>query len=93
MVAKMKEMIIFFSTLLLVSMLSMQSLTVNSGFKSLAMINSTLIGCMQAVILRMIPNANSDLDIILYIVAGPVGVLLTMLMFPKIKKLLSKDKL
>ena len=70
----MNTLILFASTFGVVFFLGFQSLCVNSGNYWLAGFNSTLIGTMNLVLFKTVPNVHLPLDIAAYVFGGPLGI-------------------
>ena len=86
----MTEFFIFISAVGIVFFLGLQSLSVNSGHKILAAVNSLVIGTFNLVLLKSIPNIESWQSTIAYLVGGPVGITLAIYLHPKIARILYK---
>lgn len=68
---------LFFSTLVLVFTLGMQSQFVNNGHYVGAFFNSLAIGASNLVLYRLAPDA-AGIEIAAYLAGGPLGIVLAM---------------
>lgn len=84
-------MILLFSVIL-VTLLGIQSLSLNRNLKWVASINSFMVNLSQLLILKTMPGPTSKLDIACYLIGGPIGVNLAMWVFPKVQKILNNSK-
>lgn len=73
-------LLLLLSTIVLVFCFGLQSQLVNNGFLWTAAGNSFLIGSLNIVLFKLVPNANA-LEAAAYIVGGPIGIVLSMLFF------------
>lgn len=74
----MKELLLFGSVFGSVFLLGFQSICVNSGYKTLAVVNSALIGVMNLGLFKLAPHVEGPLQIALFIAAGPLAILCAM---------------
>lgn len=88
----MTSLIILFSSILLVTMLGIQSLSINNNLRWAASINSFMISLAQLVMLKVMPGPTSHLDVFCYLIGGPIGVQITLWIFPKVKTFFNKDR-
>jgi len=84
----MTEFLIFLSAVGIVFFLGLQSLSVNSGHKVLAAVNSLVIGTFNLILLKSVPNIETWQATAAYLVGGPVGITITIYLHPKITKVL-----
>lgn len=77
--------LIFASTFALVFLLGAQSLTVNAGRYSAAMVNSVLIGLANLTLLKIVPQS-SGWEIVAYVAAGPLAIVSSMRIFGRLRK-------
>lgn len=82
----MRELLIFASAFSLVFMLGFQSRSVNSGQKSLAMLNSFLIGIANLFVLKMMPSALEWTEIAAYLIGGPLGIVSAMVVHHRVTR-------
>ena len=85
-----QNILIFLSAFGIVFFLGLQSLSVNSGHKILAMVNSLIIGSFNLVLLKSIPQVESYGAIMAYLFGGPLGIFTAMYVHPRIAKFLYK---
>ncbi|MFN4328332.1 MAG: hypothetical protein ACK4FF_05595 [Limnobacter sp.] len=78
---------LFLSTFALVMALGLQSQFVNNGHHVMAFANSLAIGTCNLVLLKLAPDA-SGVEIAAYILGGPFGIVTSMLLFQRIKRLI-----
>lgn len=81
----MTALYLFLSTLALVFSFGLQSQLVNNGYLKSAAANSFLIGTLNIVLFKLAPNANT-LEAAAYITGGPIGIVLSMLIFKRYGK-------
>lgn len=86
----MKLALLFLSTFGSVFFLGLQSLTVNSGHKCLAMFNSLMIGFMSLFLYKTVPDLQSWLEIGVFLVAGPLAIVTSMAMHGRLKTWLTR---
>ena len=84
----MTELFIFISAVGIVFFLGLQSLSVNSGHKVLAAVNSMVIGSFNLFLLKVVPDIESTYAIVAYLSGGPVGITLAIYFHPMIAKIL-----
>lgn len=84
----MTEFLIFISAVGIVFFLGLQSLSVNSGHKILAAVNSLVIGTFNLILLKSVPNIESWQATVAYLFGGPVGITLAIYLHPHIAKIL-----
>jgi uncharacterized membrane protein YuzA (DUF378 family) len=75
---------LFGATFGVVFMLGFQSLSVQSGNYPLAAINSIIIGIFNLALLKTVPFVDAPVQIAVYIIAGPIGIVASMLVHRKI---------
>lgn len=75
---------LFLATFGVVFMLGFQSLSVQSGNYPLAALNSVLIGIFNLTLLRTVPFIEEWSAVVVYIIAGPAGIVCSMLVHRKI---------
>lgn len=73
--------VVFLVTVTNVFALGFQSQNVNHGHYVWAACTSTILGFLNLFLFRSLPNTDSIVTLAAYIVAGPVGILLAMLVF------------
>lgn len=74
----MDALIIFASAFWLVFFLGLQSLAVNTGHMSLAMLNSLVIGSFNFLLFKKVPNIAEPLLVMAYLSGGPAGIACSM---------------
>lgn len=84
----MTELLIFISAVGIVFFLGLQSLSVNSGHKVLAAVNSLVIGTFNLILLKSVPDIETWQATVAYLIGGPVGITLAIYFHPFIAKLL-----
>ena len=84
----MTELLIFISAVGIVFFLGLQSLSVNSGHKILAAVNSLVIGSFNLFLLKSLPDIDTWQSTVAYLVGGPVGITLAIYLQPRIAKVL-----
>ena len=82
----MHELLIFISAVGIVFFLGLQSLSVNSGHKILAAVNSLVIGTFNLFLLKSIPDIDGFVATAAYLWGGPVGITLAIYTHPYIAK-------
>lgn len=87
----MTELTLFASTFVLVFALGMQSLNVNNGHFILAALTSYIIGAGQMILYKLAPDA-TWLQIACYINGGPLGIVASMWVHPRLARLLKRGK-
>lgn len=75
---------LFLATFGVVFMLGFQSLSVQSGNFALAAFNSVVIGIFNLTLLRTIPFVTEWTQIVIYIVAGPCGIMASMVVHRRV---------
>ena len=78
----MNAIIILASTFGVVLALGLQSLSVNSGHRLFAFINSLVIGLCNLALLKLVPTAESVAEIVCYLTGGPFGIVTAMAVHP-----------
>lgn len=88
-----QEILVFISQFLLILLLGMQSLNVRDGRYFLAAITSLLLGIMGFYVTAQIAIVKEALTSVwwFYIVAGPLGIVTSMWLHPKVVKFLHKE--
>ena len=86
----MSALLLFFSTLLLVFALGLQSQFVNNGHYAGAFCNSLMISLANIGALQVI-HANTQLEYAAYIFGGPIGIVCSMVLFRRYFKKRSSD--
>lgn len=86
----MTELFIFISAVGIVFFLGLQSLSVNSGHKILAAVNSLVIGTFNLYLLKSVPDIHTWQATAAYLLGGPVGITLAIYTHPLIAKILYK---
>lgn len=84
----MTELFIFISAVGIVFFLGLQSLSVNSGHKILAAVNSLVIGTFNLYLLKSVPDIHTWQATAAYLLGGPVGITLAIYTHPFIAKVL-----
>lgn len=84
----MTELFIFISAVGIVFFLGLQSLSVNSGHKILAAVNSFVIGTFNLYLLKSVPDIHTWQATAAYLLGGPVGITLAIYTHPFIAKVL-----
>lgn len=84
----MTEFLIFLSAVGIVFFLGLQSLSVNSGHKILAAVNSLVISTFNLYLLKSVPDIHTWQATAAYLLGGPVGITLAIYTHPFIAKLL-----
>ena len=74
----MTELTIFSVNYLLVFALGFQSRNVNEGHYTLAFLTNAVIGVMNAIILKLVPAADSWTTLVAYVSGGPLGIVSAM---------------
>lgn len=78
----MNAIVLFCSTFLLVLFLGLQQLNVSGGHRMLAVMTSIGISCANLVVLKCVPGPTSVLDLMGYVLGGPLGILCSMALHP-----------
>ena len=84
----MTELLIFISAVGIVFFLGLQSLSVNSGHKILAAVNSLVIGSFNLFLLKSLPDIHTWQSTAAYLFGGPVGITLAIYLHPRIARIL-----
>jgi hypothetical protein len=84
----MTEFLIFISAVGIVFFLGLHSLSVNSGHKILAAVNSLVIGTFNLFLLKSVPDIHTWQATAAYLLGGPVGITLAIYTHPFIAKVL-----
>jgi len=87
-----KALALFSSTFAVVFALGLQSLNVNGRHFVLAGITSLFIGASNLALFKLLPGPTSPLEIVAYLVGGPVGIVCAMAVHPRLVQLLVKPK-
>ena len=74
----MKELLLFGSAFGAVFLLGFQSIAVNSGYRTLALVNSALIGVMNLGLFKLVPHVEGFTQAVIYVAAGPLAILCAM---------------
>lgn len=74
----MPEIVIFVVNFTMVFALGFQSRNVNEGHYGLAFCTNLLIGVMNALILKLVPQADSWQLLVAYVAGGPFGIVTAM---------------
>jgi hypothetical protein len=74
----MTALLLFASTFITVFGLGFQSLNVNNGHHRAAFLTSFMISTGNLVILKLVPDTNSMLEICAYMLGGPFGIVASM---------------
>lgn len=74
----MTALIIFAATFATVFALGFQSLNVNQGHPRAAFVTSLVIGTSNLVILKLVPETQSALELLAYLLGGPIGIVSSM---------------
>lgn len=72
--------------------LGFQSLSVNAGHYRLAFCNSVLIGIFNLFLYKTVPNVHSAREVVIYVFAGPMGLMCAMALHARLKNWLNRDK-
>ncbi len=78
----MTALIIFVSTFGVVVALGLQSLNVNGGHKLAAALTSLVIGSCNLALLKIMPQPTGYLEILAYLLGGPIGIYVAMILHP-----------
>lgn len=70
----MTELLLFGSAFGAVFLLGFQSIAVNSGYRSLALVNSALIGVMNLGLFKLVPHVATVTQGVVYVAAGPLAI-------------------
>lgn len=81
----MNALLLLVSTFLLVFFLGLQSLIVNTGYRTAAFMNSFAIGACNLMLFKLAPEANG-LEIVAYLSGGPFGIVASMVVFKRWRK-------
>ena len=82
----MTALALFASTFVLVCALGLQSLNVNRGHYTAAFITSLFIGSSQWFLLKIVPGETSGLELFAYLIGGPLGIITSMWLHPRIHR-------
>jgi len=82
----MTALALFTSTYILVCALGLQSLNVNRGHYAPAFVTSLFIGSTQWFLLKTVPGDTGLLEITAYLLGGPLGIITSMWLHPRITK-------
>jgi hypothetical protein len=74
----MTALLIFAATFVMVFALGFQSLNVNNGHHKAAFLTSFVLGTRNLVILKLVPDTNSLLELSAYLLGGPFGIVASM---------------
>lgn len=85
----MTELTLFASSFLVVLLLGLQSLNVNNGHFILAALTSFGIGSMQMVMFKLAPHATLT-EIAAFIGGGPLGIMSSMWLHPRMVRILKR---
>ncbi len=80
----MKALAIIACTYGVVLALGLQSLNVNQGRRLLAFCTSFLIGFCNLVLLKIVPQPTTWLEVAAYLLGGPFGILTAMFLHPRL---------
>lgn len=78
----MTALLIFGSTYGVVLALTVQHLNINSGQKLMAFVTSVLIGVFNLVLLKLMPQPTSWVEVLAYVFGGPLGIVTAMRVHP-----------
>ena len=87
----MTALYLFASTFALVFCLGLQSLLVNNGHRLAACFNSLAIGTANLVLFKLAPDA-AGLEIVGYLLGGPLGIVAAMAAYDRLRKALPKAR-
>ena len=82
----MTALALFASTFVLVCALGLQSLNVNRGHYIAAFVTSFAIGTGNLVLLKIVPGETSGLELFAYLIGGPLGIITSMWLHPRIHR-------
>jgi len=92
----MLELKIFLAQYFMILLLGLQSINVNTNQKVFAGITSLLLGCFGFYVTGMVAVAFSQgigsMLFFAYILAGPCGIVSSMILYPYFRKLFIKEK-
>ncbi|WP_435626969.1 hypothetical protein [Candidatus Ferrigenium straubiae] len=87
----MSALFIFTATFAVVPFLGLQSLNVNGGHKTAAVLTSFGIGAANLFILKIMPGPTGWLDVAAYLTGGPLGILASMHLHPWMVRMFKKQ--
>ena len=83
----MNALYLFLSCFLLVLFLGLQQLNVAGGHRVLAALTSFAIGGANLAILKIMPGPTGWLEVVAYLAGGPVGIVASMALHPRLVRL------
>lgn len=83
----MTALLLFASTFVTVLALGLQSLNVNGGHRTLAVLTSFAIGCGNLALYKVLPGPTHLLDLAGYLLGGPCGIVAAMAAHPHLVRL------
>nr|VFK25692.1 MAG: hypothetical protein BECKMB1821G_GA0114241_101532 [Candidatus Kentron sp. MB]VFK29679.1 MAG: hypothetical protein BECKMB1821I_GA0114274_101131 [Candidatus Kentron sp. MB]VFK74868.1 MAG: hypothetical protein BECKMB1821H_GA0114242_101131 [Candidatus Kentron sp. MB] len=88
----MNSLLLFGSCYLLVLFLGLQNLNVNGGHRLLAMLTSFGIGAANLTVLKIMPGPTNLVDIMAYLLGGPLGIWTSMAIHPWMARRFGKQQ-
>ena len=88
----MTALMLFAATFGLVMFLGLQSLNVNGGHRLLSVITSFGIGIGNLTILKIMPGPTTALEIMAYLIGGPLGICASIIIHPWMVAKLGRKK-
>ncbi len=82
---------LFASTFVLVLALGLQSLNVNGGHRTAAVLTSFFISACNLVVITKIPAGLTLIEITGYMAGGPTGILTSMALHPRLMRWMRKN--
>jgi hypothetical protein len=76
--------LLFAATFSVVFALGLQSLNVNGGHRAMAFVTSFAIGASNLVLFKVLPGPTDALEIAAYLVGGPIGIVASMAVHPRL---------
>ncbi len=84
-------LLLFVSTFGIVFGLGLQQLNVSGGHRIAAALTSFMIGALNLVLFKLIPQPTSGLELVGYLVGGPVGIVAAMVVHPMLEARLKRQ--
>jgi hypothetical protein len=79
----MNALIIFAAMFSLVLSLGLQQLSVSGGHRAIAMLTSSCIAVANLAVLKLVPGPTDWMDLLAYVTGGPLGILTSMAVHPR----------